>query len=237
MARISTYNLDTTVSKNDKLIGTDSGGTSTKNFKLENIADFLNVSNILNINGQIVYKFVSTSTPSNGEFNLPNGATSSFSTITEIKISHINSNDQNIKEFLDYFEDLNVMFSQTDDPNNFATYVISNISSGLNENFATFTVSYIEGSGSLIIGKHYAISHLAAKGANDKNYVFPTDGVSYHSFSGGSSFTITHSLNKYPSVTVIDSAGSEVIGDIQHTSKNSFNITFNANQSARVFVN
>ena len=184
MARISSYNLDASVSKTDKVIGTDSSGNTTKNFKLQDVAEFFNTASLFNVNGQVVYKFVSTSTPSNGEFNLPNGATSSFSTITEIKISHINSNDQNIKEFLDYFEDLNVMFSQTDDPNNFATYVISNISSGLNENFATFTVSYIEGSGSLIIGKHYAISHLAAKGtSNDKNYVFPTDGVSYHSFS------------------------------------------------------
>ena len=56
MARISTYNLDNTVSKNDKVIGTDSSGSSTKNFRLENIADFLNTSNILNVNGQIVYQ-------------------------------------------------------------------------------------------------------------------------------------------------------------------------------------
>lgn len=237
MARISTYNLDNTVSKNDKVIGTDSSGSSTKNFRLENIADFLNTSNILNVNGQIVYQFDTVSQPGNGQFNLPNGATSSFSTINEIIISHINSNDQNIKEYLDYFEGLNVMLSQTDNPNNFATYAVSTVINTLNENFGTFNVSYIEGSGSLIAGKHYAISYLAAKGSVDKNYVFPTDGVSYHSFSGGSAFTITHSLNKYPSVTVIDSAGSEVIGDIQHTSKNTFNITFNANQSARVFVN
>jgi hypothetical protein len=237
MARISTYVLDTTVSKNDKIIGTDSSGSSTKNFRLEKIADFLNTSNLFNVNGQVVYKFVSSSTPVQGEFCLPNGATSSFSTINEIRICNTNANEQNVKEYLDYFEGLNVMLSQTDDPNNFATYAVATVSSPLNSNISVFSVSYIEGSGSLIPNRHYAVSHLAAKGSVDKNYVFPIDGVSFHSFSGGTAFTITHSLNKYPSVTVMDSAGSEVIGDIQHTSKNTFNITFNANQNARVFVN
>ena len=37
MAKISTYDLDSTVSKNDKVIGTDSSGSSTKNFKLEDV--------------------------------------------------------------------------------------------------------------------------------------------------------------------------------------------------------
>ena len=56
MAKISSYNLDTTVSKNDKVIGTDSGGSTTKNFKLEDIAGFLNTSSLINVNGQLVYK-------------------------------------------------------------------------------------------------------------------------------------------------------------------------------------
>ena len=37
MARISTYNIDTDVSKTDKLIGTDAS-FGTKNFDMENIA-------------------------------------------------------------------------------------------------------------------------------------------------------------------------------------------------------
>jgi len=237
MARINTYSQDASVTKNDKLIGSDSGG-DTRNFSLESIADFLNTSSLININGQLVYQFKTQSFPNDGEFNLPNGATSSFSTITQFLISHINSNDQNIKDYLNYFEGLNIMITQTDNPNTFATYAIETVSSNVGENYATFEVGFIEGSGSLIVDNHYAISYLAASTAtDDKNFVFPIDGVSFHSFSGGSPFTITHSLNKYPSVTIMDSAGSEIYGDIQHINKNSFNITFNTNQSARVFVN
>ena len=40
MARLSTYNVDTDVSKTDLLIGTDSS-SGTKNFPLQSIAEFL----------------------------------------------------------------------------------------------------------------------------------------------------------------------------------------------------
>ena len=55
MARISTYSQDASVAKNDKLIGSDAGG-DTRNFTLESIADFLNTSSLINVNGQLIYK-------------------------------------------------------------------------------------------------------------------------------------------------------------------------------------
>jgi len=41
MARISTYDLDSTISNTDKVIGTDSSNTTTKNFKLESLKEFI----------------------------------------------------------------------------------------------------------------------------------------------------------------------------------------------------
>lgn len=49
MARISTYQRDTVVTKNDKVIGTDSSGSITKNFKLEDIAGFLGTLMLLGL--------------------------------------------------------------------------------------------------------------------------------------------------------------------------------------------
>ena len=37
---------------------------------------------------------------------------------------------------------------------------------------------------------------------------------------------INHNLNKYPSVTVIDSSGSEVIGEVEYIDKNNLKISF-----------
>ena len=46
MARLSTYNVDTDVSKTDLLIGTDSS-SGTKNFQIQSIAKFLNTSSLI----------------------------------------------------------------------------------------------------------------------------------------------------------------------------------------------
>jgi hypothetical protein len=229
MARISTYNLDNTVSKNDKVIGTDSGGNATKNFKLEDLAGFLNTSSLINVNGQLVYKFKNATQPISGTFNLPSGGVGTFSSQTGLEFSHVNSNDQNIKEYINYFNGLYVMFTQTDNQNNFAQYSIDSINES--SNYSTLNVTFREGNGSFIPDKYYAMS-FSPKGQTDKNYVSPN-----LNFSAGVAQTITHNLNKFPSVTVVDSGGSHIVGDVQHINENSFTITFTASFQAKVYAN
>ena len=229
MAKISTYNLDTTVSKNDKVIGTDSGGNITKNFKLEDVAGFLNTSSLINVNGQLVYKFKNALEPISGTFNLPSGGVGTFSSQTGFEFSHVNSNDQNIKEYINYFNGLYVMFTQTDNQNNFAQYSINSINES--SNYSTLNVTFREGNGSFIADKYYAMS-FSPKGQTDKNYVSPN-----LNFSAGVAQTITHGLNKFPSVTVVDSGGSHIVGDVQHINENSFTITFTASFQAKVYAN
>ena len=50
MARITSYALDTTPDKNDKVIGSDAGG-ETRNFSFEGISNFFNTSGLINLNG------------------------------------------------------------------------------------------------------------------------------------------------------------------------------------------
>ena len=229
MARISTYNLDNTVSKNDKVIGTDSSGNSTKNFKLEDVAGFLNTSSLINVNGQLVYKFKNATQPISGTFNLPSGGIGTFSSQTGFEFSHVNSNDQNIKEYINYFDGLYVMFTQTDNQNNFAQYSIDSINES--SNYSTLNVTFREGNGSFIADKYYAMS-FSPKGQTDKNYVTPN-----LNFSTDVAQTITHNLSKFPSVTTVDSAGSHIIGDVQHIDNNNFTITFKASFQGKVYVN
>lgn len=60
---------------------------------------------------------------------------------------------------------------------------------------------------------------LASESGNDKNYT--------HTQSQSSNtWVITHNLGKYPSVTVINSAGDEVVGDVKYDSQNQVTITF-----------
>lgn len=48
---------------------------------------------------------------------------------------------------------------------------------------------------------------------------------------------ITHNLNKYPSITVINSAGSVSFGEIDYVSLNEISITFSAGFSGKAYLN
>lgn len=50
-------------------------------------------------------------------------------------------------------------------------------------------------------------------------------------------WTIQHDLDKYPSVTVVDSGGSVVIGDCQYTSRNTVVLRFNGAFGGKAYLN
>lgn len=50
-------------------------------------------------------------------------------------------------------------------------------------------------------------------------------------------WSINHNLNKRPSVTIVDSAGSVVIGDVQYIDDNNIKITFSSAFSGNVYLN
>ena len=64
----------------------------------------------------------------------------------------------------------------------------------------------------------------------DKHFVFTKS-------TPDSVWDITHDLDKYPSVTIVDSAGSVVIGDITYTSKSTLTVTFSAAFSGKAYLN
>lgn len=64
----------------------------------------------------------------------------------------------------------------------------------------------------------------------DKTYI-------YNMPTPSSVWTITHNLDKYPSVTIVDSAGSVVMGDITYTSKSTIKVTFSAAFSGTAYLN
>lgn len=68
-----------------------------------------------------------------------------------------------------------------------------------------------------------------ANAGADKNFT--------QEFGPASSVTVNHNLAKYPAVTVMDSAGDEVEGDIAFTSANSLTVSFSAPFSGTVTCN
>ena len=64
-----------------------------------------------------------------------------------------------------------------------------------------------------------------------------TDTYVHTQGSPSSSWSINHNMNKYPSVTVIDSGNNEVVGDIVYTSLNSVVINFSGAFSGTAYFN
>lgn len=56
-------------------------------------------------------------------------------------------------------------------------------------------------------------------------------------FTTSTEVIINHGLSKYPSVTVIDSAGSEVIGDVEYIDTSSVKLLFSAPFSGKAICN
>ena len=55
--------------------------------------------------------------------------------------------------------------------------------------------------------------------------------------SANTTWTITHNLNKNPSVTVVDSGGSKVFGEAVYNSTNRMTLTFSASFSGKAYLN
>lgn len=65
---------------------------------------------------------------------------------------------------------------------------------------------------------------------NDKNFV-------YVQATSSNIWEITHNLNKYPAVTVVDSGGSVVVGEIVYIDENNVRITFTSAFSGKAYFN
>ena len=59
----------------------------------------------------------------------------------------------------------------------------------------------------------------------DKNFVHNQIGLS-------ATWSVTHNLNKFPSVTIVDTGGTVITGEITYTNLNEATISFTSNGSA-----
>jgi hypothetical protein len=64
-----------------------------------------------------------------------------------------------------------------------------------------------------------------------------TPGTFIQAFTDETTVTVTHNLNTYPSVTVLDTTGHVIMANVQYTSTSSLVVTFTSAQSGMVVCN
>jgi len=70
-----------------------------------------------------------------------------------------------------------------------------------------------------------------------KEEVLQASTYTHNQISPISTWTITHNLSRFPSVTIVDSGGNVVNGDIQYISENQIKISFSAAFAGKAYIN
>lgn len=231
MARISTYQTDTDVIGSDKVIGTDFSGNVTKNYTLTGIGKFLSKTGRVAVNRQLAFFFQSELTGGRqfGSMSLLTGGVGDLATTTQLVLSKKTADGRDHDILIAYGEGKKAFIFSAEDPNTFAKYDISTIIDHPTDSSCYLvTLSYVEGQGSFYALDAFGFAIYEDQA--DKHY--------QHVQSISSAvWTITHNLNKRPSITVVDSADTTVIGEIKYTNQNTAQITFKAPFKGKAYCN
>jgi|TARA_R110000824_G_scaffold66938_1_gene173485 hypothetical protein len=232
MARIQKYPLDTNVTGGDKLIGTDiSSDDATKSFQIETLAQYFEQTG----NSLFQYNFAGTysnETIATGEYRYqvdPSAPTIyGWANITGIAISRYNRNGEDITPMIPLLVNQVIKITDigTSESLGYGLYKVSS-STSLSSGGAYLLTLQQKGSASTVGNNIISIAPFGTEGFE---YVFTQSAAS-------ATWTITHNLGRYPSVTTVDSAGSIINGAITYTSDNVITVVFTSATSGKAYLN
>jgi len=231
MPRISNINLDTTVEKTDKFLGSNSGG-ATKNFQLSDVSKFFKNTNAAGIAGQLTYQY-KTSSLSNGNMGVTFSSGSTFQNATSLKVSkYIYGETDSFENLLDIFASSKILVIDVEDQDNYGVYNTTTVTQDGSTDFYDIVISQEKANGSLTNEKFYAI--ISIGGGSDKHSAF-TD--YYEENTATNPWVVTHGLNKFPSVTVVNRNGVEVYAKVTYDDENNVTITFAGDTAGKAYFN
>ena len=228
MPRITSYTQDTDITKEDKVFGSDSGG-STKNYSLEGISNFFKHTNAAGVVGQFVWQY-KNATPEVGQVKPTFSTGSTFANVTSLKVSkYIKGDTNSMQNILSLIAGKDILLIDTSDQDNYGLFSVSSVTQdGSTDNYDIALLYKGSGNGSLVVDKHYAL--VAFGGGTDKTYTHEQN-------SGATTWSVTHNLGKQPSVTVVDVNNVQGYGIVTHTNANELTITFPGNTTGKAYCN
>jgi len=231
MARIKLYPNDTTIEGGDKLVGTDINGNATKNYQVEELAQYFEQTG----NALFQYNFAGTyssETIATGEYRYqvdPSSPTVyGWANITGIAISRYNRNGEDATPMIPYLVNQLIKITDigTSESLGYGLYKVKSstpLSSG-----AAFLLDFTFKGASSTVGNN--IISLQPFGGQDYEYnqAFPV---------AASTWVIQHNLGRFPSITTVDSAGSEITGAVTYDNENKITVVFNSATSGNAYLN
>jgi len=225
MARISSYPRDLEIQDNDAWVGTESSNRLTRNFTAAAVAKYLNIKGKISISAQMVFKFDTGNTDS-GEFTGPADG-SAIASLTTMQISTVDASGQNTVSFIEYLVGNNILISEQNNINNFGHFTIDSYTAGAT--VSTLNLTNLFGNGVLDLNKFYDFAVFTLS-SPDKTFEFDQGQPALV-------WTIQHNLNKFPSVSVVDTANTVVNSQVNYVDKNNITINNTAQFAGKAYLN
>ncbi len=234
MGLIYNYPNDVEVQDDDAWIGTNAENKKTAQFTAQKVADYLNVNGKISIASQLGFRFRIVEYAGVGQMNLPGGGgdDTPLQSITELVLSTRDISNQYVPNFLAILVGSQVLISKKDDINTFGHYTVSSYSQTAHMGFYAMQLTPLAGNNNIKNNEYYYLSSLniSGGGGGDKNFV-------YTQSSPLATWTITHTLNKFPSIEVVDSVNNVVIPGVEYNSLTSLTLFFSAPFSGKAYLN
>ena len=248
MAIIYSYQTNTDILATDLIIGSSTKVVNgkkrnvTKNFEIGTIAEFYNETSAIAIAGQNNFFFQNNIAPGRKAGSITfiggGGANTPFANITVIRVSKFATSGNTVVDYLNTLVNEAIMIGQCDDLNNFGIYkVISIAAAPGSTNFLDFTLEAVNAHGNILEDKFYSIAvypgfinpHIDPI-IEDKTFVYTQAVPSIL-------WTIEHNLDKYPSVSVVDTANTQVFATAEYVDTNTLILTFSAPFAGKAYMN
>ena len=232
MPIISNYPFDKNVQDNDAWIGTEASNRRTKQYTAKAVAEYLNINAKVNIGGQMSFKWSDTEKGGPGTISKEGsgGAGAGFNALSNIFLSVTELNGQNVVGFLDYIKTKNILIGQGNQISQFGHYTLNTYTVDTNPLYYKGGLTYIGGNGTIVDEQQYTLIHFDISDSEDKTFTF-TQGVP------SATWVVTHNLNKFPSVSVVDTADTSGFGAVTYDSANQLTITFSGGFAGKAYLN
>ena len=232
MARIKLYPNDTAITGGDKLVGTDVAGDNiTKNFQIEDLAQYFEQTG----NALFQYNFAGTygnQTIDSGDYRYqvdPSAPTIyGWVNITGIAISRYNRNGEDVTPMVSLLVNQIIKITDiaTSESLGYGLYQVTSSTTLSSGGAFLLTLKFKGGSSTTANG----VISIAPFGTEGYEYTFTQS-------AAASTWTINHNLDRFPSVTTVDSAGSIINGAITYTDSNSITVVFTSATSGKAYLN
>ena len=232
MARIKLYPNDTAITGGDKLVGTDVAGDNiTKNFQIEDLAQYFEQTG----NALFQYNFAGTygnQTIDSGDYRYQVDPTAptiyGWANITGIAISRYNRNGEAVTPMVSLLVNQVIKITDiaTSESLGYGLYQVTSNTTLSSGGAFLLTLKFKGGSSTTANG----VISIAPFGTEGYEYTFTQS-------AAAATWTINHNLDRFPSVTTVDSAGSIINGAITYTDSNTITVVFTSATSGKAYLN